>query len=97
MLPKVQLSLSDKSELIEESRLLVNFRESFFAQFEVWIKRRVSDYVDPGQDGIGIVRRLLPDCNELENQTFVDIRATVRDSKFVLLHKYATDKPGSHR
>ena len=31
MLPKVQLSLSDKSELIDESRLLVNFRENFFA------------------------------------------------------------------
>ena len=85
MLPKVQLSLGDKSELIEESRLLVNFRESFFAQFEVWIKRRASDYVDEGQDGIGIVRRLLPDCDELENQTFVDIRQTVRDGDLLTL------------
>ena len=29
MLPKVQLCLGDRSELIEESRLLVGFRESF--------------------------------------------------------------------
>ena len=88
MLPKVQLSLGDKSELIEESRLLVNFRETFFAQFEVWVKLRASDYVDEGQDGIAIVRRLLPDCNELENQTFVDIRATVRDSDLLSLFCY---------
>ena len=88
MLPKVQLSLGDKSELIEESRLLVNFRETFFAQFEVWVKLRASDYVDEGRDGIAIVRRLLPDCNELENQTFVDIRATVRDSDLLSLFCY---------
>ena len=88
MLPKVQLSLSDKSELIDESRLLVNFRENFFAQFEAWIKRRASDYVEPGRDGIAIVRRLLPDCNELENQMFVDIRTTIRDSDLMTLFCY---------
>ena len=88
MLPKVQLSFGDKSELIDESRLLVSFRESFFAQFEAWIKRRASDYVDAGQNGIGIVRRLLPDCDELENQNFVDIRQTIRNGDLLTVFCY---------
>ena len=88
MLPKVQLSLGDRSELIEESRLLVGFRESFFAQFEAWIKRRASDYVDEGQNGMAIIRRLLPDCNELENRTFVDIRQTIRDGCLLTVFCY---------
>ena len=88
MLPKVQLCLGDRSELIEESRLLVGFRESFWSKFETWIKRRASDYVGEGQNGLAIIRRLLPDCEELENQTFVDIRATVRNSCLLTMFCY---------
>ena len=38
----------------------------------------MSDYVSEGQDGLVVVRRLMPDCHEHENQTFVQIRTTVR-------------------
>ena len=75
-LPKVQLAITDKSELIDESKNLVRFSEQFWGQFEVWIKKRVNSYVSEGQDGITVVRRLMPDCHELENQTFLDIRNT---------------------
>ena len=78
LLPKVQLCLADKSEIIEESKNLVKFREDFWNQFELWIKKRASDYVSEGQDGLVVVRRLMPDCHEHENQTFVQIRTTVR-------------------
>ena len=67
LLPKVQLELGEKSELVSESKTLVSCREKFWTLFEIWIKKRVNDYVSPGNDGLEIVRTLLPDTLEILN------------------------------
>ena len=89
-LPKVQLAITDKSELIDESKNLVRFCEQFWGQFEVWIKKRVNSYVSEGQHGITVVRRFMPDCHEQENMTFVDIRNTVRNKCMLTSFCYVT-------
>ena len=65
-------------------------REKFWTLFETWIKRRVNDYVNPGNDGLEIVRTLLPDTQEILNQTFVNIRQTVRTECTLTVWCYVT-------
>ena len=90
LLPKVQLELGEKSELVSESKTLVSCREKFWDLFEAWIKRRVNDYVSQGNDGLQIVRTLLPDTQEILNQTFVNIRQTVRTGCTLTVWCYVT-------
>ena len=43
LLPKVQLELGEKSELVSESKTVVSSREKFWTLFETWMKKRVND------------------------------------------------------
>ena len=77
-------------DLVTESKTLVTSREKFWVLFETWMKKRVNDYVSPGDNGLEIVRALLPDTQELLNQTFVNIRQTVRTECVMTLWCYVT-------
>ena len=50
LLPKVQLRLGDRADLVSESKTLVTSRETFWTLFETWMKKRVTHYVDPGDN-----------------------------------------------
>ena len=78
LLPKVQLGLGERPDLVTESKTLVTSREKFWSLFETWMKKRVSQYVDPGDNGLEIVRTIFPDTQELLNQTFTNVRQAVR-------------------
>ena len=66
-LPKVQLMLGSRNELIELSRLLVESRESFWAQYHAWITYRVNDQ---RQEGVRILQTLVPGLIEREDLDF---------------------------
>ena len=66
-LPKVQLMLGSRNELIELSRLLVESRESFWAQYHAWITYRVNDQ---RQEGVRILQTLVPGLTEREDLDF---------------------------
>ena len=50
LFPKVQLGLRDRTDLVSESKTLVTSRETFSTLFETWMKKRVTHYVDPGDN-----------------------------------------------
>ena len=90
LLPKVQVGLGDCTDLLAESKTLVTSRELFWTLFETWLKQRVTHYVDAGDNGLDIVRTIVPKTQELLNQTFVDIRQTVRSECVLTLWCYVT-------
>ena len=54
------------------------------------MKRRMTHYVDVGDNGLDIVRTILPETQELLNQTFIDIRQTVRSECVLTIWCYVT-------
>ena len=88
MLPKVQLSIGDRSELIAVSTTLVKSREQFWADFEIWAKKRVSDYCEETENGLLIMSCLLPNILEQENPRFTDMKHYVESSDLAALLWY---------
>ena len=88
LLPKVQLGLGERLDLVTESKTVVTSREKFWTLFETWMKKRVNHYVDPGDNGLEIVRTILPETQELLNQTFTNVRQTVRSECVLIIWCY---------
>ena len=66
-LPKVQLMLGSRTELIDLSRSLVESREAFWGQYNSWITYRMNGQ---HQDGIRVLQTLIPGLDEVENIDF---------------------------